>query len=39
MRTWEIPKTMSIDFFIALCDRFDFFIMDDVVIMREREHE
>lgn len=35
-RMWLIAKTMPVDFFMALCDRFDFFIEADHVVMIER---
>lgn len=36
MRMWLIRKTMPIDFFIALSDRFDFYIEENFVVMKER---
>lgn len=36
MRMWLIRKTMPIDFFIVLSDRFDFYIEENFVVMKER---
>ena len=35
-RMWLIAKTMPVDFFMALCDRFDFYIEENYVVMKER---